>query len=155
MDSITGSAPSNTYPILTQPDSYQPHGQTPFASPNVGYVSHPMSFLPYEDWENDLCGPNMIREPNQCFVAYCCPCCMYGFNVEEMRQGEQYMLPNCLLYAFLGLCCLHWVTGCLTRGEIRAEYGIVSHPICDTIIHIVCPCCALIQVKKSFHFLLK
>ncbi|CAD5119704.1 DgyrCDS8295 [Dimorphilus gyrociliatus] len=131
MDSLTASVPSISNAIQTQPNAFQTHGQNPYSSANVGFANQPMSFLPYEDWENDLCGPNMIREPKQCLVAYCCPCCMYGFIVEEMRQGEQFMLANCLLYAFLGLCCLHWVTGCLTRGEIRAEY---DHTIFENYI---------------------
>ena len=83
-----------------------------------------------------------------CFGA-CCPCCLYGDNVNRLNGGTGY-LPHCCL---MMLCpCFSCLYAGKTRAELRSKYGLHEEPCSDCVVHCFCVCCGICQEAREMKF---
>jgi len=91
------------------------------------------------DFQHDLlsCGGSCT----DCLRAYVCPNCYAFCAAQEAGEGTLKSVLNCLLYP-LCICCL--------RGNVRESRGIDGGCCKDACVSWLCPCCAIIQIKREF-----
>ncbi len=82
-----------------------------------------------------------FEDPRLCIMTFCIPCYTAGKNASE-GLGE-----DCLLVGLLA--CLGLQFGPVMRWRLRQDRGLQGSMITDVLIHMLLPCCGLIQEAKE------
>ena len=106
------------------------------------------------DWQSGLCV--CAGSPEVCGLALCCPCVVFGLDMEMLARPTECALGGSCAgaaavwvgFGMVGLCCL---PQCLGRGAIRDKHGIEGGLVSDCLETTFCGCCALVQEYNEVH----
>ena len=84
-------------------------------------------------------------------MSFCCPCVVFGQNVETLSKDECLLGGNCQVAAFAGLLGIFLSPAyaflvCFERSAIRKKYQLEGGDVSDCCCALWCTCCVLIQV---------
>ena len=82
-----------------------------------------------------------LSDPRLCILTFCVPCYTAGRNAQE-GHGE-----DCLLIGLL--TCLGLNFGAVMRWRLRQNNDLEGSMITDVLIHLLLPCCGMIQEAKE------
>ena len=82
-----------------------------------------------------------FSNPRLCIVTFCVPCYTVGRNAQE-GLGE-----DCLLIGLL--MCVGLNFGPVIRWRLRQGKDLEGSMITDVLIHMLLPCCGMIQEAKE------
>jgi Cys-rich protein (TIGR01571 family) len=105
--------------------------------------------MPLSDWKaNLIC--SCFASPTTTACSYFCPCVQYGINKSDVIQGSS-CFCGCLTYVLYAiLCpCIHPCCIASLREKLRASFNIDGSFCEDCCVHLLCPCCALIQEARE------
>ncbi|KAF9254243.1 PLAC8-domain-containing protein [Marasmius fiardii PR-910] len=106
------------------------------------------------DWSVGLCGCGDEDGCGTCFLAWCCPCIVYGKNKKRFAALQSGRRPDRDVGGCNGDCWLHccltsfgwgWVLQASTRSDIRARYNISGGCCGDCCTALCCTPCELAQ----------
>jgi Cys-rich protein (TIGR01571 family) len=87
-----------------------------------------------------------LEEPGSCLCGLCCPCILFGLNVEKL-EGGGVCCSHCCVYmcchACGCCCCVH----APKRQKIQQDYGMQS-PCEPLVATCCCPYCSLCQEAR-------
>ncbi|RNA07722.1 placenta-specific protein 8 [Brachionus plicatilis] len=79
---------------------------------------------------------------SDCLCAYFCPNCYSYCASQDAGEGTLMSCIHCFLFPCT-LCCL--------RNAVRGKRGIEGGCCKDFCISYLCPCCAIIQIRREFN----
>ena len=94
-----------------------------------------------ELWTHDVFG--CFGDLRICIFTFLVPCYTIGRNGEEL--GED----GCVIGVLYGLGLIP--LGAILRWRIRQKKNIRGSMVADVVLHMFCPCCALIQENKELY----
>jgi len=94
-----------------------------------------------EDWSFGLFG--CMDDWKLCLFTFLVPCYTLGRNAQFFEEdGVEAGI-------YYGLCCLG--IGPILRWRLRLKQNLKGSMTEDAMLHMVCPCCALIQENKQIY----
>ncbi|KAJ8095556.1 hypothetical protein PM082_023085 [Marasmius tenuissimus] len=107
------------------------------------------------DWSVGLCGcGDEDGGCGTCFLAFCCPCIVYGKNKKRFASLQSNQRPDPDVGSCNGDCWLHccltcfgwgWVLQAASRPDIRGRYNIRGGCCGDCCTAFCCTPCELAQ----------
>ncbi|KAF9254766.1 PLAC8-domain-containing protein [Marasmius fiardii PR-910] len=133
---------ANSATVIVQQPSYTP--QMIIQGGNRNSRNKPIGKDGKREWSVGLCGCGDEGGCGTCFLAWCCPCIVYGRNKKRfaaLQSGKKPESVGCCN----GDCLLHCCLSASTRPDIRARYNIRGGCCSDCFAVICCTPCELAQ----------
>lgn len=90
------------------------------------------------EFQYGLC--SCLSSCSDCALASCCPQCYAFCTAQAAGKGLIMSVLNGLLYPL----CVPFL-----RNTTRENRGIEGS-FCGDLVHIMCPCCAYVQINREF-----
>lgn len=102
--------------------------------------------------------PQWTAQLLDCFLADCkviclaftCPCAQAAKNFYELTDEGSSCCGDCIWMGIQCICPLYYLSSTVgIRMQLRRHMGIVGGECEDSLIHICCHCCALVQENRE------
>ncbi|GLB38922.1 putative PLAC8 family protein [Lyophyllum shimeji] len=110
------------------------------------------------DWSNGLF--DCCNDASTCFLAWCCPCVVYGQNKQRLEYLQSKGQPDpeaggccnsdCIIHAAITGCFgAGWILQMMNRGNVRGRYSVKGGGCGDCMSSCCCAPCALTQESQE------
>ncbi|KAI8901701.1 PLAC8 family-domain-containing protein [Globomyces pollinis-pini] len=146
-----------------QQQGYPQQGYPQQGYPQQGYPQQPQQGYPQQGYPQQQMMTTDNKSPNgefhkglfdcfsncgTCLLAWCCPCVVYGQNMQAAQQKEGCFADAAVYFCVAALGC-NSCLGAYGRDIVRESRGIEGQFITDCLVHACCVPCALTQERAE------